>query len=164
MFHLTKKRAVVAAVIGSLALSAGAYAYFTSTGTGSGSATVGDAALWAVSDLGTVGAALTPGGATEQTTTYKVANPGSGSQRLAKVTIKVANANGSSWDGPGTCSASDFSVNSAPAGDPYDDAENAGTILAAGFVTNTVTIKMVDTGLNQDDCKLAGVPLHLAAS
>ena len=41
MFHFTKKRAVVIAAIGSLAVGAGAYAYFTSTGAGSGTATIG---------------------------------------------------------------------------------------------------------------------------
>src|SRR5688500_14323980 len=78
MFHFAKKRTVVMAAIGSLALAAGAYAYFTSTGTGSGSATVGTSTAWAIANNGTTGTALTPGGATEQTLAYSVTNPSSG--------------------------------------------------------------------------------------
>ena len=164
MFHFTKKRAVAVAVVASLAVSAGAYAYFTSTGTGSGSATVGTSTAWTVTNNSTTGPALTPGGLTEQTMAYSVTNPSSGHQSLAKVTVSVATATGAAWDGPGTYSAADFSVNGAAAGAAYDDIENAGNIAPGGVVNNTVTLKMVDTGFNQDDCKTANVPLYLAAS
>jgi hypothetical protein len=164
MFCFTKKRAVVIAVVGSLVLGAGAYAYFTSAGTGSGSATVGTSAAWAVADLGTTGPALTPGGTTEQTMTYKVTNPGSGNQSLTKVTVSVANVNGSAWTAVTGCSKDDFSINGAAAGASYDDIENAGNIAPDGFVTNTVTIKMVDRPLDQNGCQLAAPPLHLSAS
>jgi hypothetical protein len=164
MLHFTKKRALVVGVVASLAMAAGAYAYFTSTGTGSGSATVGTSTAWAITDNGTTGPALTPGGLTEQTLAYRVTNPSSGQQNLAKVTVKVANADGTAWDGFGTCSAADFSVNGAAAGASYDDVENAGNLAPSAFVNNTVTLKMVDTGANQDDCKNVTVPLYLAAS
>ena len=164
MFHFTKKRAVAVAVVASLAVSAGAYAYFTSTGTGSGSATVGTSTAWTVTDNGTDGDALTPGGLTEQTMDYSVTNPSSGQQSLAKVTVRVANADGTAWDGFGTCSAADFSVNGAVAGAAYDDTEHAGNIAPGATVNNSVTLKMVDTDANQDDCKTVSVPLYLAAS
>jgi hypothetical protein len=164
MLHFTKKRALVVGVVASLALAAGAYAYFTSTGTGSGSATVGTSTAWTITNNGTTGPALTPGGLTEQTMAYSVTNPSTGQQNLAKVTVSVANANGSAWDGPGSCSAADFSVNGAAAGATYDDLENAGNLAPGAVVNNTVTLKMVDTGANQDDCKAASVPLYLAAS
>lgn len=164
MFHLTKKRAVVMAVVGSLALAVGAYAYFTSSGTGSGSATAGTSTAWTVASLGTTGDALTPGGTTEQTMTYKVTNPSSGNQSLTKVTVSVANADGTPWVAVPGCSKDDFSVNGAAAGTAYEDTENAGNIAPAGVVTNTVTIKMVDRPLDQNGCKLAAPPLYLVAS
>jgi hypothetical protein len=164
MFHFTKKRAVVLAVVGSLALGAGAYAYFTSTGTGSGKATVGTSTAWTVADLGTTGPALTPGGTTEQMMTYKVTNPSSGNQSLTKVTVSVANADGTAWTAVTGCSKDDFSINGADAGASYDDVENIGNIAPNGSVQNTVTIKMIDAPRSQDACKLAAPPLYLVAS
>ncbi|MEA2184468.1 MAG: hypothetical protein QOF69_3653, partial [Solirubrobacteraceae bacterium] len=60
MFHFTKKRAVVVAVVGSLALSIGAYAYFTSTGSGNGTATTGSSSLFSVTSQAPTGGPLTP--------------------------------------------------------------------------------------------------------
>ncbi len=164
MFHVTKKRAVVAAVIGSLALSAGAYAYFTSTGTGSGTATVGTSTTWQVDTAAPAGAALTPGGVTEQTIGYTVTNNSSGNQNLANVNVKIANADGTPWDPAGNCSAADFRVNGAAAGAAYDDVDAAGNLDAGDDVSDAITLKMVDTGVSQDDCKGVTVPLYLAAS
>lgn len=164
MFHVTKKRAVVAAVIGSLALSAGAYAYFTSTGTGSGTATVGTSTTWQVDTAAPAGDALTPGGVTEQTIGYTVTNNSSGNQNLANVNVKVANSDGTLWDPAGNCSAADFSVNGAAAGAAYNDVDAAGNLDAGDDVSDEITLKMVDTGVSQDDCKDVTVPLYLAAS
>jgi len=164
MFHLTKKRAVVAAVIGSLALSAGAYAYFTSTGTGSGTATVGTSTLWQIDTDAPSEDALTPGGLTEQTIGYTVTNNSSGNQNLANVNVKVANANGTPWDPAGACSAADFRVNGAAAGASYDDIGAAGNLAAGAAISDAITLKMVDTGVNQDSCKGVTVPLYLSAS
>lgn len=174
MFHFTKKRAVVLAVVGSLAVSAGAYAYFTSTGTGSGSATVGTSSAFVIAANAPSGGPLTPGGTTEQTIAYSVTNPSSGRQNLAKVTVRVANSNGTAWEPTNAdgslwtqtngCSAADFRVNGAPAGDPYEDTENARNLTAGEVVNNTVTIKMVNRDANQDACKDTAPPLYLAAS
>lgn len=165
MFHFTKKRAAVMAIVGSLALGAGAYAYFTSTGTGSGAATVGTSTAWMISSDALTGDSLTPGGTTEQTLTYTVTNPSSGNQGLTKVTVKVANPNGSAWTEVPGCSKDDFKINGAAAGASYEDVENFGNIAPGADVTNTVTITMINDPIrNQDGCKLATPPLHLAAS
>lgn len=163
MFHFTKKRAVAMAVVGSLALSVGAYAYFTTSGSGSGSASVGTPTAWTVTNIVTSGGALSPASG-EQTVAYKVTNPGSSSQLLTKVTVSVANADGSPWTAVTGCSKNDFSINGANAGDSYDDVENAQNFGPLGAVDNTVTIKMVDTGANQNACQGAAPPLYLSAS
>ena len=85
-----------------------------SSGSGSGSATVGTDTPWQVDVDAALGGPLTPGGPV-QTVGYTVTNNSSGNQYLAGVTVSVdKNANGSAWDGPGNCSAADFSVNGAP--------------------------------------------------
>jgi len=163
MFHFTKKRAVVIAVVGSLALGAGAYAYFTSTGTGSSGATVGTSTPWLFSDVSTTGGPLTPGGIT-QTLTYKVKNNSSGQQSLAGITVKVANNDGTPWIAVADCSASDFSIGNAAAGFSYVDTQHAGNIPPGTEYQESITIKMVDTGANQNACQGKTPPLHLTAS
>jgi hypothetical protein len=151
MFHFTKKRAVIMAVIGSLALGAGAYAYFTSTGTGTGEATVGTSAEWAVL-MSTSDHLMTPGGPT-QTITYTVRNNSSGVQKLANVAVAVSNGNTPEWS-VGTCSKGDFSIGGRPVGETYNDTTGPGIDVASGTqVQRTVTIQMIDTAANQDSCK-----------
>ena len=164
MKKVSKRALVLLAVAGVAIVAAlGAYAYFTTTGTGSGSATVGTDTPWQVDTDAATGGPLTPDGPS-QTVSYTVTNNSSGHQSLANVAISVANADGSAWDGPGNCSAADFEVNGAAAGTAYDDTELAQNFAPGGSDTGTVTIQMIDTGVNQDACKDAIVPLYLFAS
>lgn len=163
MKHLSKKRAAVAGVVASLALGGGAFAYFTSSGTGEGTATVGDAGAWLIPPAVVTDGPMTPGGP-EQTITYKVKNTGTGVQRLAKVTVKVAEPNGDAWTSAPGCSAADFEIGTAAPGAAADDDELAGDFTAGQEETGTIKIKMVDTGENQDGCKDKSVPLYLSAS
>jgi hypothetical protein len=146
--------AVIAAV--------GGYAFFTSTGTGSGTGSVGTSTAWQVTADAAVGAALTPGGSS-QTVGYHVKNNSTGFQSLANVAIKVANSNGTVWTAVAGCSKDDFNVG-AGAGTTFNDVALAGNIAPGATVDGTITLSMVDTGSNQDGCKLATVPLHLSAS
>jgi hypothetical protein len=139
------------------------YAYFTSTGTGSGSASVGTSTTWAVNTSAATGGPLTPAGPTE-TIGYTVKNNSSGNQNLANVAISVANANGSTWTAVPGCSASDFSIGTAAAGATFNDTAQAANLAAGTTATGSVTIKMVETGLGQDGCKDATVPLYLSAT
>src|SRR5437764_142756 len=96
----SKKGIALLAVLAVAVISAvGAYAYFTSTGNGTGSATVGNATNWTVGEsaaqiTAATGGPLYPdaaiGGSHVLSTAYTVKNPGSGSQSLAAVTVKVA--------------------------------------------------------------------------
>jgi hypothetical protein len=163
MFHFTKKRAVVMAVVGSLALAVGAYAYFTSTGTGSGSATVGTSAVWAVVPGDTTGGPMTPGGPIA-TIHYTVKNNSSGVQKLNNVAISVSD-NNAEWSAGVTpvCSKDDFSIGSAVSGVTYNDATVV-NVAAGETVTRTATIQMVNGTENQDSCKGKTPPLYLVAS
>jgi hypothetical protein len=170
MFHLTKKRAVIIAVVGSLALGAGAYAYFTSTGTGSGQATVGSSTAWAVEAQATQGV-MTPDGPVA-TINYTVKNNSTGYQNLANVAISVANGT-TPWSAAGTppCTKGDFRIGGPTAPDPafelvgvtYNDATVV-NVAPNATVTRTAKIQMVDNGLNQDACQGKTPLLHLVAS
>jgi hypothetical protein len=160
-----KKRTMVllGAAVVAIGLAVGAYAYWTSTGSGTGSAAVGTDTPWQVDTDPATGGPLTPGGPL-QTVGYTVTNNSTGSQSLANVAISVANSDGSPWDGPGTCSAADFEVNGAAAGTAYDDTTLAGTFLAGADNSTSIDIQMIDTTVNQNDCRNATVPLYLFAS
>jgi len=177
LFKQKKGIALLAAVAVVAIAAFGAYAYFTSTGTGTGDATVGTSTAWVVgqtaADTGTVGP-LYPdpivGTGTIQTNAYHVENPSTGQQFLAQVDISIATSIGGVWSvqaipSKPACTAADFSVGGELVGVTHTDillSQN----FAAGFddTTGTVTVQMIDNGLNQDNCKLATPPLYFSAS
>jgi hypothetical protein len=164
MKRLKHKKVAGLLVIALLALtSVAAYAYWTSTGSGTGSATVGTDSPWQVDTDAATGGPLTPGGPS-QTVGYTITNNSTGHQSLNNVAVSVANSDGSPWNGPGTCSAADFEVNGAAAGTAYDDTDAIGNFAPSGTDTGSVTIQMIDTGVNQNDCRGVTVPLYLFAS
>jgi hypothetical protein len=185
----TKKRiAVVVLAAGLVAAASGAAAaYFTSTGSGTGNVTVGVATNWAVGETGTpTGGPLVPdykigfccqgGGGIGtgtphlQTDTYYVNNPASGGdQNLTSVQISVANSDGSAWSSQtdGTkpaCTAADFSVGGQAVGSVWTDTSLAGFFNPGQSKYGTVTVQMIDNGLNQDNCQGLTVPLYFYAS
>lgn len=179
MKQIGKRRAVILAVclIGVIG-AVGGYAYFTSTGNGSGSGAVGTSTAWQVDTLPYAGGPLTPGGGvgTYETVDYNVTNNNTGQQNLANVNVKVANTNGSAWSSQTNgakpaCTKDDFqlSVNGGSSwsavGAAADDTALAGNRAPGSTTANaTITLRMVDTGANQDNCKTLTVPLYLAAS
>jgi hypothetical protein len=141
--------AVLAMAIGGLAL-----AYWTTSGNGSGTATAGTSSAFAVTVDSVNLSNLSPGGPID-TLNFHVKNNNTGVQNLSAVAAAVANTDNSPWTS-GTCSAADFLV-----GTP---AFTAGDIASGATVDGTVTIQMIDTGFNQDNCKSVSVPLYVAAS
>jgi hypothetical protein len=163
MKRFGKRTVVLLAVVSAAVLAAVAgYAYWTSSGSGSGSATVGTDTPWQVDVAAATGGPLTPGGP-YQTVGYSVTNNSTGNQYLAGVPVSVANPDGSAWDGPGNCSAADFSVNGAAAGASYNHVALGQTCGPGGSGSSSVTVQMVDTGVNQNDCRTATVPLRFVA-
>lgn len=155
--HNAKNRKIaVFAVTAALVLGGGgaAFAYWTSTGSGTGTATTGESTDWVVTSSPAIGGPLTPDGPS-QSVAFNVANPSTGSQELTSVVVTVANGDGSAWTS-GDCSAADYVVD-APV-------IVYGTVAGSADVDGTVTISMIDTGVNQDDCQTADVPLYFVAS
>jgi hypothetical protein len=151
MFHFTKKRAIVMAVVGSLALSVGAYAYFSANGSGSGSATTGSSSPVTISS--TSPTTLYP--TKSSLVTITVANPGGGPQKVGTVhldgiTADVAHA---------ACVVSSSGANAAFTMDDL----TLNRIIAAGASTSeNVWLTMNDTGADQNNCQ--GATLTLAYS
>ena len=164
MKRFGKRTLVLLAAVSAAAVAAvGGYAYFTSSGSGSGSATVGTDTPWQVTTAAATGGPLTPGGPV-QTVGYTVKNNSTGNQQLSSVVVSVATSIGGAWDGPGSCSAADFSVSGAAAGATYTHTALAQLFGPGGSDSASVTVRMVETGANQNDCRNAVVPLYFAAS
>lgn len=181
MRKFTAKQKLVAGLgAGAFVVAGGgaAYAYWSSTGTGSGSATVGSATNFTVGQLASpapTGGPLYPDasigvtGGHVQTNSYKVTNPGSGSENLNKVVISVAKSDGTAWSSQTdstkpACTASDFSVGGQAVNTPWTDTSLAGDYTAGSSQTGTVTVELIDNGHNQDNCQGVTVPLYFSAS
>jgi hypothetical protein len=151
-----RKKRIIITTAAMLAVGGGAaFAYWTATGTGNTTATAGTSSNFTITS--TVPALPLYPGSPAQTLTFTVTNPGTGVQKLSAVDATVATTTGAAWTTVPGCSADDFTV-----GTPTFDV----TEIAAGAnVTGTVTLQMKNlTGVNQDGCKGATVPLHFAAS
>lgn len=150
MARMTKKKYVVLAGAGALALTGGAaFAFWTSTGSGTGSATTGTSSAWVVTIDSTALADLTPGGPTESVT-FHVKNANSGAQSLQNAAASVTGTSNSG------CTAADFAV-----GTP---AITYGEIASSATVNGTFTLQMIDRAANQDACKGVTVSLKVDAS
>jgi hypothetical protein len=156
-----RKKRIIITTAAMLAIGGGAaFAYWAAAGTSNTTtAAAANSANYAITSS-VAGAALSPG-STSQTVTFTVKNESSGGQRLANVAVTVANTDGLAWTGTG-CSATDFTVGPVLVGaTPF-----AATEIAAGAtLTGTVTLQMNNlVGVDQNGCKGAVVPLHVAAS
>lgn len=167
---VTRKRIVFLAVLAVAGITAiGAYAWFTAGGHGTGSATVGTSVDWHVHTDGATGAsALTPDGPSQSVSFY-VTNNNVGTQHLNQVVVSVAKSDGTTWSVQGdtskpACTASDFSLDGGTAGASETFTTDLDVASSATELAGTVSIQMVDNGLNQDNCKGVTVPLYLVAS
>jgi len=185
----TKKRIAAVVLVGVMIAGASgvAAAFFTSTGTGTGNVTVAQPTNWAVGETGAAtGGPLVPdykigfcceggggigtGTPIIQTDTYYVNNPATGGiQNLTSVQISVAQADGSAWSAQAdltkpACTAGDFSVGGQAVGSPWTDTSLAGDFNPGMTKYGTVTVEMVNNGLNQDNCEGLTVPLYFSAS
>ena len=152
---VSKKAAAVGVTAGLvLGLAGGAFAFWTQGGSGTGSATTGTTATITVNET-TSATDLYPGGPA-QALAGNFDNPNAGTTHIGAVTAAVDNAHL-----PSGCVAADFTVNNA-------GTTNSGTLAQGTGVGSWsgITIKMNETGVNQDACKTASIPLTytLAAS
>lgn len=171
----SKKAIVLLASLVVVAVAAvGAYAYFSSTGTGTGTATVGSSTAFVVTEGTHTGGPLYPdpsiGGSNVESNAYSVNNPSAGQQKLNQVVIKIATSTGGVWSSQTNlskpaCTASDFSVGGEAVGVSHTDTTLAANLAAGATANSSVTVELIDNGLNQDNCQgLTNVPLYYSAS
>lgn len=154
MRHLTKKRAVILAVVAAMAFSAAAIAYFTAGGSGTGSATVGTSATALITQTNTLGA-LYP--ATSQPVNLDIKNTGTGSQFVNKVHLDSITADA----GHASC---DVSSSGANAAFTMTDVTVGETLAASATTSKSGTLAMNDTGVSQDSCQGATLTLHFSSN
>lgn len=156
----SKKR--IAASVLTVAIVAGtagiAAAYFTSTGTGTGSAAVGTA----TNDITVVGTETTPvfpGGATG-VVSFKASNGSTNPERLSNIHLVSVTPDGTH----STCATvlnTDFSMVDVPVG--VLDGTLAGSASNVSL-SETGTLVMHDTGVNQNACEGATLTLAFTTS
>ncbi len=156
-----RRKRIIITTAAMLAIGGGAaFAYWSAAGTSNTTTTAAaESANYTVTSS-VAGAALSPGSAA-QTVTFTVKNESSGGQKLGNVAVTVADTAGVSWTGTG-CSAADFTVGPVlVGGNPFTATE----IASGATLTGTVTLEMKNrVGVDQNGCKGAVVPLHVAAS
>ena len=178
------------AVIGALALAAGAYAYFTaSTTSQASSATAGNAASYTVS-LAPTGSAVTlyptaPGdanfGTLYQPYSGVVTNNDGGQQQVSTLTANIQSVTPASGM---TCDTSNFNLYAIPgdggwsvAGDGQSATDTGSTGTGTGTLTlpddmaggaqfsyNGIAVYMVDASSSQNGCQGAKVNVTVTAS
>ena len=158
--HLSKRRVVVAAVVAvALAITSGvAFAYFTASGSGSGTAAAGTAG----NDLVVTGTpdatALTPGG-TGSVISFAVQNPSNFNQKISNILL-VSIAPDSDHSSCAVVLGTDFSMADVAIGVDGNIAPNA----AAQALTETGTLRMLDSGISQNACKGASLTLTFSTT
>jgi hypothetical protein len=141
---------VAIALVAVIAVSGVAYAFWTAGGSGSGTATAGDVSTLTVNQTNTI-TGLYPGGPA-QTLTGNFNNPNAYSVMVGHVTATVGSVTGN----PGTCPLTDFVVGGTATVNALIPAGNN-----QGAWTG-LTIRLDETGVNQDGCK--GATVHLTYS
>jgi hypothetical protein len=152
---LRNKTAVVATGLALVVLTAAvAYAYWTNTGTGSGSASAGSNTSITVKQTSSV-AGLYPGGPAV-TLAGNFDNPNAGAVFVHQVAATLSSVSGGSAN-PSlpACTTDDFSLAGGPV--TVDAEVPAGTGVGAW---SGITVRLLNTGANQDNCK--GATVHIS--
>jgi len=156
-----KRRLAVIGATTAIALAGGgaAFAYFSSSGSGTGHATVGTSTAYTVTVGDPVGPALVPVTPTGpgQTFTYTVKNNDAGPQTVTGATITVTPDASHATAG---CLASWYQVSNTNIATPANPGVQVYTTpvsIAAGDTSSSAefafTVKLIDSGTNQDVCK-----------
>jgi hypothetical protein len=157
LLNTTKKKvAIGAAAVAILATSGIAAAYWTQGGTGTGSASTGDTvAVEVLQDSSVTG--LYPGGpAGDLSGTIK--NDNAHPVTVAEITAVVSDVTMDSGADPllPDCTTADFEIGGTSG--PYVVDEDDTTAWSG------LTVKMLDNGLNQDNCKNASIEITYTAN
>lgn len=153
---MRKRRIAILASLAALALAVGAHAYWTQNGSGTGSATAGTTSSITVNQTSSV-TGLYPGGPAA-TLGGDFDNPSSSSVTISSVTATVSSvSNGASDGSKPACTPSDFSIAGSM---------GAATVPSGAGVGSWsgLTISLLNSGANQDNCKGATANIAYTAN
>jgi hypothetical protein len=153
---VTKKRALIAGVIGLLVIAGAAIAYWTAGGSGSGTASVAGAQSALTANQTTTLTAMYPGDS-PQTISGNFDNPNPGPIFVSTVTASISSVTKASGAPAGTCDATDFTLANA--------VMTVNAQVAAGTAKGSwtgATLQFNNKATNQDACKGATVNLSYA--
>jgi hypothetical protein len=151
--RFTRKKMMIGLVVGlvSVGMAAAAFAYWTGGGSGSGSAsTATDTSAVTVNQAAGIAGIddLYPGGTPVALNgTFTHANDGP---------VHIASLSATVADPAGTCAAADFAIVGSPLAINDD--------IATGDPWTGLSVRMVDDGTNQDDCKNVAITINYTAN
>jgi hypothetical protein len=161
--RITKRRAVVAAATTSVVVLGvtAAYAYWTSSGTGSGTAAAGTSTTVTVLQTNATITGLSPGGtAVALSGAFDNSASGSTPVKVGPVTAtSVTVDSGHSACVPGNMTTGNIVMGGSDPGAPHTLATGTPVDAWSGL-----TIRLAETGANQDPCKGATFTINYAVS
>lgn len=148
--------AMVAGVIAVVAIGGLAFAYWTQGGSGSGTATAGTTSAITVNQTGSP-VALYPGGPTAALA-GTFTNPNPGSVNITSVTAAVHAFTSHLVDAAKPdCTQADFAIGGTSGANVVPSGTAVGSWLG-------LTVRLLDNGLNQDNCKNVSVTIDYTAN
>jgi hypothetical protein len=137
-------------------VAAGAYAYWTQGGSGTGSASAGTTSAITVNQTSTV-TGLYPGGPSA-TLSGNFDNPNSSAVQLSSVTAVISSISGAGSDGTKpACATADFAIGGSAGSTTVPSGTGVGS-------WSGLTVRLVDNGANQDNCKGATANITYTAN
>ena len=120
---------------------------------------------------GSVSAALHPGGlAAPINVTFSSTNAGNGGSgvdgtRVSGLAVSITSVTGPNINGAHPCTAADFALTQFSGAYPFYVPQGASSLFSLGFASGTwPTLRLKETGLNQDGCKGASIHLSYAGT
>ncbi len=143
-------------VVAVLAIAVGAYAYWTQGGTGSGTATAGTTSAITVNQTSTV-SGLYPGGSAA-TLSGNFDNPNASAVTISSITAVVSSISGGAGDAAKpACTTADFSIGGSVGTTAVPSGSGTGSWTG-------LTIQLLNTAANQDNCKGATANISYTAN
>jgi hypothetical protein len=152
----SRKRIAALGVVAAISVAAVAFAFWSSTGSGLGSASTGDVTNLTVS-IDSSPSDLYPGG-DAQDVDWSVTNNDPGQESFSSADLTIESVT------PAACDASNFTVTDPSVTSVTLDGAGGANDSASYTGTDAGTIKLDETGVNQDDCKNATVDLKMTVN
>lgn len=151
MFRLLRNNKIAAiATVGVLIVAGGAYAFWTAGGTGSATSTASGGGTITIN--GTIPTGIAPG--LSRTVTFQATNTTTSAIMVQTVSLTSVTVDA----GHSGCLVADFTMPSVV------ENESVAAGASAVSLTNTGTLTMANTAVNQDACKGATLTLALAST